>query len=580
MKILNKLFPEVNKTQLMKVEPKKAETQYSVEEKKIQELFNKNGEELTPEKMEEVKAFLSETEGTLESKLETLQKSMDKDIEITKENLQTVHRAMHTSEPVDVKMPEIPRGQFLQSLPKEVRQEIKALMDKGMTFEDAAKLVIKESLSESFFIEHEGKNMEMSLDSSSVFSEVKESEIKHSKTSESKNILMSETDHPLDELELLEEVFETLGESLEEVAEMILPVVEPEFFKSELPAVKMVQVTMTEKMAETKKTFDIYQKAVSNQLDQIIEKPESVPVKEVLSQVIDKLDHIIMKTDVPLYTDMKTERDLLQSSGELELAKDLLDNDVDKALEIIKSVKERVASIIYKPVKQKMFVASKQVLLENLYNKELIKSMPIKFEGEMKSSPRAVLETLRTMGLNHEIEVSDRLVKEQREEKAPANLKMILLKLEESADQRVQAKDTLENLTGQQLLNKLEIKSNKQQMTFNIPITLEGELKNIKVHVNAKKDRQKIDWKNSRLYFVIHLNKLGDTGVLVDVNNAKVNITIKNDRDDIENRMNPFVSEGLKRLEEVGFSASSIKYQKLNEDIKDDIIEDGFEVKL
>jgi len=198
----------------------------------------------------------------------------------------------------------------------------------------------------------------------------------------------------------------------------------------------------------------------------------------------------------------------------------------------------------------------------------------------MKSSPRAVLETLRTMGLNHEVEVSDRLVKEQREEKAPANLKMILLKLEESADQRVQAKDTLENLTGQQLLNKLEIKSNKQQMTFNIPITLEGEVKNIKVHVNAKKDRQKIDWKNSRLYFVIHLNKLGDTGVLVDVNNAKVNITIKNDRDDIENRMNPFVSEGLKRLEEVGFSASSIKYQKLNEDIKDDAIEEGFEVKL
>ncbi len=580
MKILNKLFPEINKTQPMKVEAKKAETQYTLEEKKIQELFNKNGEKLTPEKMEEVKAFLSETEGTLESKLETLQKSMDKDIEITKENLQTVHRAINASEPVEVKIPEIPKGQFLQSLPKEVRQEIKALMDKGMTFEEATKLVIKESLSKSLFVEHEGKNIEMSLDSELVFSELKEVEIEHSKTSESKELIMSETDQPVDELELLEEVFESLGESLEEVAEMILPVVEPEFFKSELPAMKMVQVTMTEKMAETKETFDIYQKAVSNQLDQIIEKPESIPVKEVLSQVIDKLDHIIMKTDVPLYTDMKTERDLLQSSGELELAKDLLDNDVDKAFEIIKSVKERVASIIYKPVKQKMFVASKQVLMENLYDKELIKSMPIKFEGEMKSSPRAVLETLRTMGLNHEVEVSDRLVKEQREEKAPANLKMILLKLEESADQRVQAKDTLENLTGQQLLNKLEIKSNKQQMTFNIPITLEGELKNIKVHVNAKKDRQKIDWKNSRLYFVIHLNKLGDTGVLVDVNNAKVNITIKNDRDDIENRMNPFVSEGLKRLEEVGFSASSIKYQKLNEDIKDDIIEDGFEVKL
>ncbi|MCH4889892.1 hypothetical protein EZV73_20095 [Acidaminobacter sp. JC074] len=579
MKILNKLFPEVNKTQQIKVEPKKAETKYSLEEKKIQELFEKNGEQLTPEKMEEVKEFLSETEGTLESKLETLQKSMDKDIEITKENLQKVHHALTSDAPVNVEMPELPKGDFLQSLPKEVRNELKALMDKGLSFEEAVKVMVKETMTEAFneavkVIQSEVEGPEMKVPETSNDYKMNEKPVETAKVKE------PETDLSHEEIDLIEEVFEALGESLDEVAEFISPHVEADFFTKEQPAMKMVQVTMTEKMAETKKTFDMYQKAVSNQLNQIIEKPESLPVKEVLSQVIDKLDHIIMKTDVPLYTDIKTERDLLQSSGELELARNLLDQDLDKAMKIIKDVKDLVDRISYKPVKTKMFAVSKQVLIENLYEKELIKSVPLRLEGDMKSSPRAVLETFRSMGLNHEAEVSERLNKFRRDEKAPANLKMILLKLEESATERVQAKETLDNLTGQQLLNKLEIKSNKQQMTFNVPISLEGEVKNIKVHVNAKKDRQKIDWKNSRLYFVIHLNKLGDTGVLVDVNNANVNITIKNDRDDIEKKMKPFVSQGLKRLEEVGFTASSIKYQKLNEDMQEEKSKDGFEVTL
>jgi hypothetical protein len=130
------------------------------------------------------------------------------------------------------------------------------------------------------------------------------------------------------------------------------------------------------------------------------------------------------------------------------------------------------------------------------------------------------------------------------------------------------------------LLNKLEIKSHKQQLTFNLPVTIDSELKQIKIHVNAKKDNQKIDWKNSRLYFVIQLDKLGDTGVLVDVNNGHVNVTIKNDSPDIESNMKDIVKEGLERLESVGFKASSIKFERLNEEKKEVASNDNFEVSL
>lgn len=583
MKILSKLFPETQPKQTTKVMPKEKETKFSVEEKKIQEIFDKSGEELTPEKMKEVQEFLNETEGTLDSKLETLQKSINKDIEINKENLQTVHKALH--QPLDVsaeiEMPEIPKMKLMSMLPKEMKAELAKLMDKGMSFEEAVKVVIATKLTE--FVQPEtpeftGSEIEQKEPSPKETVavqpkvEIKEQPIKENETIE-KEPVRDET------LELLEDVFEKLGESLDEIAEIIQPQVEQSFFEAP-PIRKFIQTTMTEKMAETKKTFDMYQKGIDNQLKQILETPKAVPVKEVLSQVIDKLDHIIMKSDVPLYTDMKTERDLLQSSGQLEVARDLLDKDTDKAFEIIKSVKDIVSKINYKPVKQKVFGVAQKVFIEKMYEDQLIKQVPLKLESGMKSSPRAVLETLRELGINHESEVSEHLNKKNKEMKAPANLKAILMKLEESADQRVQSKEMLDNLTGQQLLNKLEIKSHKQHMTFNIPIKVDSEIKNLKVHVNAKKDRQKIDWKNSRLYFVIHLDNLGDTGVLVDVNNGNVNVTIKNDHDDIESRMKPYVKEGLERLESVGFTASSIKFQKLSEETEHEEEKKNFEVSL
>lgn len=578
MKILSKIFPEIKPTSNQTVEKKEVKSKYSYEDEKIKEMFASKGETLTPEKMEEVKEFLNETEGTLESKLETLSQTMDKDVEITSENLKSVHRAIHNEIKVELPNIEIEIPEQVSKFPKEIRAEIKAVMETGLSLEQATKVVIAQNLSEALFPEKTAEPLQ-----TETMPEIEENQETNS-TEERGRVTIeaqasSEVEEKDDMLEVLEEAFEILGESLDEVAELIMPVVESEVFDIKAPVLKMVQVTMTEKMADTKKTFDMYQKAINNQLKQIVETPKAVPVKEVLSQVIDKLDHIIMKSDVPLYTDMKTERDLLQSSGQLEVAKASLETDPDKAFKIIKDVQEKVAQIVYKPVKEKVFGVVQKVLVDQMYEEELIRSAPLKMD-QMKSSPRAVLETLRSLGINHEAEVSEALNRKNKEIKAPANLKAVLMKLEESSEHKIQAKETLDNLTGQQLLNKLEIKSQKQQLTFNMPIQVDGDLKHIKVHVNAKKDNQKIDWKNSRLYFVIHLNKLGDTGVLVDVNNGSVNITIKNDTDNLKDQMSTYVEEGLNRLEEIGFKASSIKFERLTEKKEVALEVDNFEVSL
>lgn len=586
MKILSKIFPEIKQTRQGVIEKKEPTTAYSYEEQKIKEIFDKNGEPLTAEKMEEVKVFLSETKGDLESKLATIETSLEKDIEITKENLKAVHTAIHTD--IDMKdvLPEMPVRKVYNSLSKEMKAELKPLLDAGMSLESATKIMIQGKLTELLFPEKEvskisveskseAEILEKSIESPAVEDEPKEA--KTEKVVES-SLCFEKTDEPF---EIIEEIFEALSESIEEVAEWIAPMIEPELLETKLPVRKLIETEMTVKMAETKQTFDMYQKAIDSQLNQIIESPKPIAMKEVLSLVIDKLDHIIMKTDVPLYTDIKTERDLLVSSGELEKAREFLDKEPEKAIKIIKEVKERVSQINYRPVKQKIYGVAKDVLIEKLYDEQLIKSVPFKIESNMQVSPRAVLETLRGMGINHEAEVSELLSKEGKELKAPANMKAILLKLEETAEQRIQAKDTLENLTGQQLMNKLEIKSHKQQLLFNVPININNDVKHLKVHVNAKKDNQKIDWKNSRLYFVIHLDNLGDTGVLVDVNNGQVNVTIKNDDENLEQQMKPYVDESLKRLEEVGFTTSNIKFEPLHKEKETkSSAKEGFEVRL
>lgn len=586
MKILSKIFPEMKQTQPGVIEKKEPTTAYSYEEQKIKEIFKKNGEPLTAEKMEEVKVFLSETKGDLESKLATVETSLEKDVEITKENLKAVHTAMHSD--IDIKdvLPEMPVRKVYNTLSKEMKAELKPLLEAGMSLEGATKVMIQGKLTELLFPEKEISALSVAYKSepetleNSIESPVVEDapkEVKFEKVVES-SLYFEETDEPL---EMIEEIFEALSDSIEEVAQWIAPIIEPDLLETKLPVRKLIETEMTVKMAEAKQTFEMYRKGIDSQLNQIIESPKSIAMKDVLSQVIDKLDHIIMKTDVPLYTDMKTERDLLVSSGELENARDLLDKEPEKAIKIIKEVKALVSQINYRPVKQKIYGVTKDVLIEKLYEEQLIKSVPFKIESNMQISPRAVLETLRGMGINHELEVSELLSKEGKELKAPANMKAILLKLEETAEQRIQAKDTLENLTGQQLMNKLEIKSHKQQLLFNVPININNDVKHLKVHVNAKKDNQKIDWKNSRLYFVIHLDNLGDTGVLVDVNNGQVNVTIKNDDENLEQRMKPYVDESLKRLEEVGFTTSNIKFEPLHIE-KETIssVKEGFEVRL
>lgn len=583
MKILNNLFPDIKKQvkiespQVKSPEQETAQkTSYDMETDKIKAIFDKHQVPMTTENLQAVQGFISDAEGTMDSKLATLDMALEKGVTLTSEHLTQIHMVLNGSMNI-----EIDRAALFDlkpiKLPEAVRKTVEESLHKDAPVHERLAFAIKSQLNSLFF--------DLPSNTDEAFSEkkppmtVENTQARvQAKPEQSEELTREEL--PV----IVQEVFEALGQELDLLADELAPVVNETFFTKEVPPIKFVEREVTVQMQEAKNTFEIYQKAISSQLEKIIAEPtEKVTVKEVLTSVIDKLDHILMKSDVPLYTDIKTERNLLRGSGQLEVARRHLENNVDAAFKIIKKVKEDIDVIRFEPSRQKMFVASKRQVIENLYDKQMIDQMPIQFEDNMQTSPRAVLETLRSLGVNHEAEVSEILNKDQKSAfKAPQNIKQILMKLEESS-QKINAKDNLDLLTGQQLLNKLEVKSSKQNMVFQMPVAIDGEMKNLKVHVNAKKEHQKIDWQNCRLYFVVHLNKLGDTGVLVDVNNATAQVTIKNDTDQVEEMMQPYVKEAVKRLEAVGFSTSSIKFEPLYQEkqekvVRPEIKKEGFDV--
>lgn len=635
MKILNSIFTDtkveqksINKT--VNLSEDKISKTYTKEEEKIRDLFKKHNKAITSESIKEIKIFINKTEGSFESKLKTIETVLSKDLDLTSENLKLVHEALNGDleevveklilKPSDIK-------KIYQKLPKEIKKLVDKKIKDGLSLKEAIFSVTKSKIINLFneeeslsFTQKELKASE-SINILEVFKETDETqnnkssklENKHAKindmTGVDKSIKLenkqaksadiieldksnfdgvienNELNEDLKTLDMIENSLDALEENIDLLIESINGEIEFENIQLNVPEVsfkKIIRTEISEKMIILKKEFNNYKKYMINELNKIMEsKVDTVDIKKTLVLVIDKLDDILMKSDITLHTDMKTERELLYSSTKLEDAKILLEeNKIDKAIEIVKDVKVQIENIKFEPSSKKIMGISEKVFLEKLYEANIIKSIPIKFDMNPQTSPREVLEVLRGLGLNHESEVAEMLSKSKisSEVKSMSNMKTILMKLEENATTKVSAREGLDNLTGQQLLNKLEYRSQKQKMLFNIPVKIENSIKNLKVHVNAKKDNQKIDWKNSTLYFVIHLDKLGDTGILVDINNGVLNLVIKNDSKDVESKISPLLVETKERLEAAGFNSIKVRFDKLNEESIEAPIEISIEV--
>jgi hypothetical protein len=386
---------------------------------------------------------------------------------------------------------------------------------------------------------------------------------------------------------------QTMLETLTEIETSLSSVVNEEtdpstsldnFFDSEwqtslqLQTKDIIVQTITKKMSQAAIDFKNIKRDIMRNLEtisQLIEKYKQSAqpqAKQLLETTIKQLDNAILKSDMMLFTDMITEKQLMKASSQLaEARKRLNKGDYSGAQKIVKEVKDVLAKMQFKPsdVKVKHFVANESLKFAGS-SKEFLTQMNKTVQPfALEPSARQMFETIRRLGLTHDYEVAESLVFKGNNEEAPQqNMKAMFLKLAQSGNEQVaqQAEQALNNLTGQQLLNKFDAGANVQSFFFTLPLLLQNEVRSIKVYVNSRKDGERIDWENCSLYFLLETKKLGDIGILLNANERNLSITFRNDKEDFAEKIQPLIDVAKERLEEIGYRVTGVNVTKLSKE--------------
>ncbi|WP_110928455.1 hypothetical protein [Bacillus massiliglaciei] len=340
---------------------------------------------------------------------------------------------------------------------------------------------------------------------------------------------------------------------------------------------KNILVTeISEKLSQMAIDFKKVKQEVTRNLDNTLHLLESpkIPqanVKQIIDSTIHKLDKAIMQSDFLLYADMKTEKNMLQASSRLAEAKSLLaKGEVNQAHQIVKEVKTQIESLIFKPsvakvqhyVSVKAFEGASPAQQVSAFMQQVSKPF-----AENNPSARQTFELVRSLGLTHETDAVSSMMKQagsqDQGQRNPQqeNLKSALMRLmgdEETKPQLHQkAEQVLNQITGQQLLNKQDT-SGQQNLFFQLPLLLDKQVENVKIYIQSRKNGEKVDWENCSLVFSLETKKLGEVGVVLTAANRNVSLTFQNDKDKLEKAVEEMTEVTKERFKEIGYQLQSL----------------------
>lgn len=677
VKILNNLFNNINNTKTEKSTPlfekttimgNPLDTLISSSGVKPEQGLKESLRELKKQGMEpdkkdvvEINNFLKNTEGSLESKIQTVSYAAQKGVEPTEKNLTAIHSALNEEANVgemiktlaDTDVENLSSSEAVKEvesmdLPKDVKAALIEEIKGGKNLKEAMVSVLNEKY--GINIKMEGKVIHLTLNSKVQFMTVKEalelfknvvqigSKFGKQGIEAVKDILISDMDmdeklslisdlSTAEDGDLLSEIADKIfdensddvlvsddmksnentsevvedddsdEEKLIELLERLESALELDSQDSDMQddmiaaqlsafmadietsnSFKMFLVKeVTEKIIEVKEEFSKFKIDIRNDLDQIIVKADSegkidkAQASEIIEKAIEKFDSLIMKSDITLYTSMKSERDLVRMSSDLAEARNLVSKgDYKAAVNILKNVKGKIESMKFDPsaLKVEGHIKARQDQftgggLQNL----------LAMQKGMTDSGRNVMELMRTLGINHEYEVSEKLFSNKdfnKDYDIKDNVKMALLKImndDKSSKNTVEAVEkTLNNLTGQQLLNKINPKNDQQTMVFNIPIQVKDDVENLKLYIGGKDKQNALDWENCSMYFVIETKKFGMTGIKLDIKDKQISINLRNDDNQFQKYAEPLVQDVYDEFKELGLKLGSVSFRRLTED--------------
>ena len=522
---------------------------------------------INKETLKNVEEFINKASGSISDKLDTISSLARKGIELSPSNLKAVHEALHGEGLIELSSQEL--------LSIEVIKDIRIALSNGESLDKISQMIKEKIL-----------DKELALKLGKVLNQAN----KLKDLGKKEEGLLKIVD-VLNEIEgNITGVDNTLNDF--NISDLQNNLNIQEALSGLDPSVRaFIMTKISNEMVQATDKFKALKREVSKNIDTMVKITKSTNtnvsdyIKGMLEKSIDIIDKAILKSDITLYTDMKTERQLLGISSQLADARRMIfKGNNSQAAEILNNVKEKLLNINWKASENKVIhgVTKHSLFTDNaaLHDRLNLNLNNIvnNFQNQQPTA-RNTFDFFRALGLNYESEVAQKLagnLKELSQNDIQKNLKSMLLKLTEKEGRVLQENSnsqsivkTLHNLTGQQLLSKHDSNSHEQSMYFNIPVNIEGELKNLKLFVKGRKKNEKIDWENSSLYFLIETNKMGATGINISSIERNLSLTIKNDNLRLENKITKLSDKLKKNLEEVGYNVVGFKFTRLNQQIKE-----------
>ncbi|MBS4219324.1 hypothetical protein KHA96_13440 [Bacillus sp. FJAT-49711] len=532
---------------------------------------------ISRETLNNIRAYIEKGPGTSEQRLETIISIAKKQLDFTPKQINAVHEALHGRK----------LGEVLNELAAEIDQDFKiqnpSIVRSGVSHVNLMSSVQQGNTTSSevnelqFAIREALKQVRTSSNLSNVIQFIR-------------GILElpASIQQAVDRAEQFQSsgrelaARQELATALNDLVENEPPEQEAEFayrmsndILSAIPVQSrdLIVTTITKKLSQAALDFKDIKRDISNTLRMAENLIRQAPIqaRPSLEAVIKQLDNAILKSDFMLYTDMGTEKKLMQASSQLHEARKLLGKgEISKASEIVSQVRSTMDKLIFQPSDQRVkhFVSNELLNLERLpLQKELMRSFEEPYQTiRQEPTARHAFEYIRRMGLTYDSDIAHRLVSgDVSRTEAESSLKNSLLRLIQAEGNNAasqKAEQALNNLTGQQLMSKTD-SSGLQTMLFTLPIILRDQLENVKVFLKSSQSKQKIDWENCSLYFLLETKRMGDVGILLTAVDKTLSVTIKNDRIGFQNKMEPLVKTAKGRLEEIGYTIGAIQFTKL-----------------
>jgi hypothetical protein len=390
---------------------------------------------------------------------------------------------------------------------------------------------------------HFGDLEPLPVDFSKGQAEIDPTEVPDAREPEETNATQEETERP--EATTAEEVQKGAGAFLEQASEQIATLIAeiesrghplPETVSRDDLAMLLVRET-TERTLAAEKTFLTEKQTLLTLLRQV---DGSTP-RASLTEAIERLDDLMTKSDLTLYTSMEEEKALGSWRRSLAEARDrLASGDLTGAKKLTGKVERAL---------QRLTLQFEKVHVE----------VRPKLTAEARMTGRQGIEQLRRLGLNHEMETAKSLLMDKP--RPDPNLKQVFAALKEAFGEET-ATGLRRSIEGQQLQNK-PTHQTQDQYHLQIPVVLQEKIKPLSVMINAKKEDGRVDAANCELYFVLDLERFGKTGVRLQIKEGEVKTTVKNDdlafREDAKRALEPYAAW----LSDMGFTLSELTFSSM-----------------